>query len=185
MRCATFARVDRRHTADEEESLFPRLRAAEGACGLEELNGLESDHDQADEMHAAVDALYSKWIAAGSLGAQDEERLSSSTRRLKTLYEAQSRLKRALCFLTRPKFGTRARLPNRPGICRKAAMILTYGGGPAAQIGPKRTVRSESCMCRERPVLIPELICEVGRFILHLSTVSTRLLCQMRGSQRF
>src|ERR1019366_3223821 len=30
----------RRHTADEEESLFPRMRAAEGACGLEELDGL-------------------------------------------------------------------------------------------------------------------------------------------------
>jgi hypothetical protein len=50
-------------------------------------------------------------------------------------------------------------------------MILTHGGGLAAQIGPKRTVGSESCMCRGRSVFIPELICEVGRFILHLSTL--------------
>ena len=87
----------RRHTADEEESLFPRLRA-EGACGLEELNGLESDHDQADEMHAAVDALYTNWIAAGILAAQDEERLSSSTRRLKLLYEAHIKVEEGTVF---------------------------------------------------------------------------------------
>ena len=88
----------RRHTADEEESLFPRLRAAEGACELEELNGLESDHDQADEMHAAVDAIYTSWIAAGSLDAQDEARLLSSTRRLKLLYEAHIKLEEGTVF---------------------------------------------------------------------------------------
>ena len=91
----------RRHTADEEESLFPRLRAAEGACGLEELNGLESDHDQADEMHAAVDALYTKWIATGSLDSDDPlemERLLSSTRRLKLLYEAHIKVEEGSVF---------------------------------------------------------------------------------------
>ncbi len=88
----------RRHTADEEESLFPRLRAAEGACGLEELSGLESDHDLAEEMHAAVDALYTKWIATGGLDSDDEERLLRSTRRLKLLYEAHIKVEEGIVF---------------------------------------------------------------------------------------
>ncbi|MGO9777785.1 MAG: hemerythrin domain-containing protein [Terracidiphilus sp.] len=76
-----------RHTADEEESLFPRLRAESTAGNLEELGGLESDHRSANELHLAVDALYSAWIATGRLSPEDEMRLRSNTEQLKHLYE--------------------------------------------------------------------------------------------------
>ena len=88
----------RRHTADEEESLFPRLRATDGAGGLEELNGLESDHGLAEELHAAVDTLYRRWMATGGLDAEDEQRLLSSTSKLQLLYEAHIKLEEGIVF---------------------------------------------------------------------------------------
>jgi hemerythrin-like domain-containing protein len=76
-----------RHTADKEESLFPRLRAESAAGSLEELGGLGSDHRFANNLHEAVDALYSAWIATGQLSPEDELRLRSNTEQLKHLYE--------------------------------------------------------------------------------------------------
>ena len=88
----------RRHTADEEESLFPRLRAEIGAVGFEELSRLEGDHGEAKGLHAAVDTLYTKWIALGVLEPTDERRLLDSTARLKQLYEAHIKVEEGLVF---------------------------------------------------------------------------------------
>ena len=53
-----------RHTADEEESLFPRLRASD-ANSLEEISRLEGDHREANDLHASVERLHLTWIASG------------------------------------------------------------------------------------------------------------------------
>jgi hemerythrin-like domain-containing protein len=88
----------RRHNADEEESLFPRLRA-EGTGGeREELGGLESDHQRANELHAVVEDLYRSWIAAGSLRTEDEERILSATEQLRLLYEEHIRIEEQVVF---------------------------------------------------------------------------------------
>src|ERR1035438_35995 len=87
-----------RHTADEEESLFPRLRAESAAGTLEELARLESDHQTAGDLHAAVDTLYTEWTAAGALSLDDEQRLLSATRRLKTLYEEHIQVEERVVF---------------------------------------------------------------------------------------
>jgi hypothetical protein len=50
-----------RHTADEEESLFPRLRGESSSSDLEEIHRLESDHDLAADLHESVDRLYTAW----------------------------------------------------------------------------------------------------------------------------
>lgn len=44
-----------RHTADEEESLFPRLLAA---GGFAELDCLQHDHAEAGQLHDEVEVLY-------------------------------------------------------------------------------------------------------------------------------
>ncbi len=87
-----------RHTADEEESLFPRLRAESTAGNLEELGGLESDHRSANDLHLAVDALYLAWIATGRLSPEDEMRLRSSTEQLKHLYEEHIQVEERIVF---------------------------------------------------------------------------------------
>jgi hemerythrin-like domain-containing protein len=84
-----FAVAAPKHTADEEESLFPRLRA----CGdrqlgqtLTSLDRLEHDHQEADTNHAAVDALVRRWLADGRLAAADVADLRGRLARLQALY---------------------------------------------------------------------------------------------------
>src|ERR1035437_1580365 len=88
----------RRHTADEEESLFPRLRRGLTAASFEELGGLESDHCDANELHDALDTLYSAWIASGRLSHEDDQRLLAATKRLKHLYEKHIQVEEKIVF---------------------------------------------------------------------------------------
>lgn len=87
-----------RHTADEEESLFPRLRAESTTGNFEEFGGLENDHRRANELHAAVDTLYSAWIADGLLSLEEEQRLRSGTEQLKHLYEEHIQVEEKIVF---------------------------------------------------------------------------------------
>lgn len=92
----TYFRVGgQRHTADEEQSLFPRLMAA---GGFAELERLEQDHDEADQLHVDIDDLYRSWIASGSLGETDSHRLLASTDRLRDLYKAHIQVEDTVVF---------------------------------------------------------------------------------------
>src|ERR1051326_9047681 len=67
-----------KHTADEEESLFPRLRSTgrpELNAVLTKMDSLESDHVRADQDHAEIDRLGQEWLAAGSLSAAGASRV--------------------------------------------------------------------------------------------------------------
>jgi len=75
-------------TADEEASLFPRLRAV-GAIPtdvLAAMKRLESDHDTADVAHAEVDELGLCWLNEGALPAAEAERLLLRLRELRAFY---------------------------------------------------------------------------------------------------
>ena len=76
-----------RHTADEEESLFPRMkRCAAASEGLERIRALEADHQTADRAHAEVDTLGQRWLDRGKLGAQDARRMTEVLETLSRLY---------------------------------------------------------------------------------------------------
>jgi hemerythrin-like domain-containing protein len=78
-----------KHTADEEQSLFPRLRGSgrpEPAAALAQLDALESDHARAEESHAEVDRLGQSWLASGALSAADAARLSALLAELAEIY---------------------------------------------------------------------------------------------------
>src|SRR5215469_15627724 len=64
-----------RHNADEEKSLFPRMREADAAAQQEDIRGLEHDHRDADEMHRRADELYSKWMKLGALTPEEQREL--------------------------------------------------------------------------------------------------------------
>jgi len=88
-----------RHTADEEESLFPRMRAEQGtATALKEIEALETDHRQADDLHAAVERLYASWLEGKTLSAEELQKLRGATERLKQLYEGHIRIEENLVF---------------------------------------------------------------------------------------
>jgi hemerythrin-like domain-containing protein len=78
-----------RHTADEEESLFPRLRrldAADVDPVLARIESLEQDHECADRNHAEIDRLGQWWLAEGQLSAQDVSQFRSLASQLEGLY---------------------------------------------------------------------------------------------------
>jgi hemerythrin-like domain-containing protein len=87
-----------RHNADEEQSLFPRLREASTGEEFTEIHGLESDHEDATRLHELVEQLYAMWITGGELGAEDQSNLQSATRGLKRLYEEHIRIEEQVVF---------------------------------------------------------------------------------------
>jgi hemerythrin-like domain-containing protein len=75
-----------KHTADEEESLFPRLRRIGLESVLARVESLESDHVRADTIHAEVDSLGQSWLRDGSLPPEQSARLRTLLSELQDLY---------------------------------------------------------------------------------------------------
>ena len=78
-----------KHTADEEETLFPRLRAIsqpEVRSVLATVDALATQHVQADRAHAEVDRLGEAWLRAGTLSADDASRFAALVADLGELY---------------------------------------------------------------------------------------------------
>ena len=85
-----FATAAPKHTADEEESLFPRLREsrdAAAAAAMALVERLELDHDEADAHHAAVGVLVQRWLVEDSLRPSDAMELRERLVRLQALYQ--------------------------------------------------------------------------------------------------
>jgi hemerythrin-like domain-containing protein len=78
-----------KHTADEEESLFPRLRRIENAgvrALLARIESLEEEHVCADRSHVEVDCLGRQWLKDGSLPPDQASRLLTLLLHLRDLY---------------------------------------------------------------------------------------------------
>lgn len=86
-----------RHTADKEESLFPRLRKSD-AKSCEEIGRLEGDHREASDLHGSVDRFDSDEIDSGRLESEETRRLLSETARLKQLYSHHIEIEETIVF---------------------------------------------------------------------------------------
>lgn len=93
-----FREGGRRHNADEEESLFPRLRAAQPDDFNASLAHLVADHRRTDQLHHQVEALYRKWMYARSLISSDQQALLSATSELRRIYTEHIRLEESSVF---------------------------------------------------------------------------------------
>ena len=87
-----------RHNADEEESLFPRLRRELAIASIDDIAALESEHRHASELHTQVEGIYRVWMAKGGLDTGEVERLRIATRRLETLYRDHIELEEQVVF---------------------------------------------------------------------------------------
>ena len=82
------------HTADEEDSLFPRLRASAqkgdttAQSAITVIECLEADHDAADERHAVIDASGVRWLENNTLNEYDAAQLQDEARNLRAFYAA-------------------------------------------------------------------------------------------------
>jgi len=78
-----------RHTRDEEESLFPKMRACGGetaAAAFVAIDALEADHDKAGAAHDEIDRLGCKWLADGQLTSGEATDLHELLQSLQSLY---------------------------------------------------------------------------------------------------
>lgn len=89
------------HTADEEESLFPRLRQMhlpDIHAAIERLEPLEHDHLLAGSLHTKVEELGNRYIAAGSLESTAVEAFRKTIASLVSIYKQHIDIEDALIF---------------------------------------------------------------------------------------
>jgi len=79
-----------KHTADEEESLFPRLRRIESKemkQALAHLDELESDHRWAAPLHARVEKLGYRYLETSTLSVEDSDEFRAAVEQLAAMYK--------------------------------------------------------------------------------------------------
>lgn len=90
-----------RHTADEEESLFPHLRRIDSPQIGEvfaKIDRLESDHRWADQQHLEVDSICRRWLDSGVCPQPDFSRLREILNGLLSFYERHIHLEETEVF---------------------------------------------------------------------------------------
>ncbi len=90
-----------KHTADEEESLFPRLRRVhdpDAQTALEKLNQLEKDHQSAELLHAEVERLGQSYLSKGSLSSAEVRNFRNAIADLKSMYQHHISIEDQLVF---------------------------------------------------------------------------------------
>lgn len=84
-----------KHTADEEESLFPRLRSMQNPhvqAAIATLDALEKEHRRADALHAEVDGLGTTCLTKGPLSALETQRFQDGVAELASIYKEHIRI---------------------------------------------------------------------------------------------
>jgi hemerythrin-like domain-containing protein len=79
-----------KHTADEEQSLFPRLRRVRSASiedALSKIDELEKEHLWAETLHKEVDDLGRRYLNRGKLSSDEAERFRKHVASLAGTYE--------------------------------------------------------------------------------------------------
>lgn len=79
-----------KHTLDEEESLFPRLRRhqdGESLTAFALLDGLHTDHAEAEIKHQKVDELGRAWLADERLSPDNARIFINLLKELRATYE--------------------------------------------------------------------------------------------------
>lgn len=89
-----------KHTADEEDSLFPRMRTRVGDSGKRSalMRLLQADHLAVVERHHTVDELGHAWLRDGLLAAEDAARLLEVLRGLRETYQEHIEIEETKLF---------------------------------------------------------------------------------------
>jgi hemerythrin-like domain-containing protein len=96
-----FAQAAPKHTADEEESLFPRLRQIhepEVEAAFSQLEQLEDEHRWAAPLHAEVDRLGTQYLSSGSLSRSEVGDFRKAVASLAAMYKQHIRVEESLVF---------------------------------------------------------------------------------------
>jgi hemerythrin-like domain-containing protein len=96
-----FAQAAPKHTADEEESLFPRLRQihdAEMEAALSKLGKLEQEHRWAAPLHAEVERLGAQYLSTGNLSSSEADDFRKAVASLASMYKQHISVEDELIF---------------------------------------------------------------------------------------
>ena len=96
-----FSQAAPKHTADEEESLFPRLRQMrdpEIVAAFARMERLEEEHRSAAPLHDAVERIGRQYLSNGSLGDAQVTEFRNSVASLLTLYKQHISIEDTLIF---------------------------------------------------------------------------------------
>jgi hemerythrin-like domain-containing protein len=90
-----------KHTADEEESLFPRLRQVQSGAteaAITALGMLEREHAESDQLHAEVQELGSRQLDRGQLTSSEISRFGKAVSELRRIYQEHIRIEDTVVF---------------------------------------------------------------------------------------
>lgn len=90
-----------KHNADEEESLFPRMRrvhSAEIQPAVEKLDALEKEHRWAEPLHEAIERIGRRFLAEERLQAREVEEFRRAVSALTRMYREHIRVEEEVVF---------------------------------------------------------------------------------------
>jgi hemerythrin-like domain-containing protein len=96
-----FGQAAPKHTADEEESLFPRLRQIhdpEIESAFSKLEQLEEEHRWAAPLHAEVERLGAQYLSTGNLSSPEVEEFRQAVASLASMYKQHISVEDELVF---------------------------------------------------------------------------------------
>lgn len=96
-----FPQAASKHTADEEESLFPRLRQirhAEIQSAFSKLDVLEEEHRWAAPLLAEIERLGARYLSTGSLAGPEVGEFRRAVRDLASMYKQHITVEDELVF---------------------------------------------------------------------------------------
>jgi hemerythrin-like domain-containing protein len=96
-----FGQAAPKHTADEEESLFPRLRQIEHPevqSAFSRLEQLEEEHRWAAPLHADVERIGAQYLSTGSLPSPEVEEFRKAAASLASMYKQHIGVEDELVF---------------------------------------------------------------------------------------
>lgn len=96
-----FREAGPKHTADEEESLFPRMRQKRDPnveTAIKRLEPLEHDHLLAGSLHAEIEVLGQRYLSAGRLESTGVEAFRKAIASLLSIYKQHISIEDDLIF---------------------------------------------------------------------------------------
>jgi hemerythrin-like domain-containing protein len=96
-----FGQAAPKHTADEEESLFPRLRQIhhpEIQAAFSRLEQLEEEHRWASPLHAEVERLGAQYLSTGNLPSAEVDDFRKAVASLAAMYNRHISVEDSVVF---------------------------------------------------------------------------------------
>lgn len=137
-----FASSSPRHTADEEQSLFPRMRCSEDPAAravMADLDRLEHDHRRCEDCHSLVDLVVGHWLESGRLDAAQRTRLRAALDELADVYAAHIRLEDQQVFAVAKRILNPEAVREIGEEMRARRSLTSPGHAPQGSLGGERS----------------------------------------------